>query len=476
MKISNQTTQQQQQQINFFDKLKNKPFWIWNIEEHKLQDIRTKGDCCFNHIVGLPKKNGKEFPMFDYQKTIYDTLLLSKERNDFRNKHLWVKKATGLGVTEFFLRLIAWLCLRNDDYQNSQVCIVTGPNIDISIKLIRRLKALFEPHSIYFQTKETILQLNGCHIEAFPSHHLDSFRALQNPKFIFLDEADFFAVGQQAGARNVSERYIAKSDPSIVMISTPNAPGGLFEAIEKETENVCIYKRLKLDYTYGLDRIYTREEIDKAKTSPSFEREYNLKYLGRVGNVFHSKDIDNATSKKYDLEYVNPATSKSMGIDPGWGSSAFAVVVTQFQDGEVQVLEAIQWEKVDFNEVLKEISTIITKYDPTKIYIDGANPSFIRSLKLELNEDPEYEKAIEYYNHTKCDWTLNMRALPVSFAKENKAMLGNCKMILESGLIAIDPRFDKKAFVVDSVAVVESRLQIQIVKDSTDNLTLNSIH
>jgi len=35
-----------------------------------------------------------------------------------------------------------------------------------------------------------------------------------------------------------------------------------------------------------------------------------------------------------------------------------------------------------------------------------------------------------------------MRALPVSFAKENNGMLGNCKMILESGLIAIDPRFD----------------------------------
>lgn len=37
-----------------------------------------------------------------------------------------------------------------------------------------------------------------------------------------------------------------------------------------------------------------------------------------------------ATSKKYDLNYVNATTSKSMGIDPGWGSSASAVVVTQF--------------------------------------------------------------------------------------------------------------------------------------------------
>ena len=36
--------------------------------------------------------------------------------------------------------------------------------------------------------------------------------------------------------RHVSERYIAKSDPFIVMVSTPYAPDGLFDSIEKEPE------------------------------------------------------------------------------------------------------------------------------------------------------------------------------------------------------------------------------------------------
>jgi hypothetical protein len=53
----------------------------------------------------------------------------------------------------------------------------------------------------------------------------------------------------------------------------------------------CLYKRIFLDYTYGIGKIYTAEEIEKAKQSPSFEREYNLKYLGKIGNVFHTKDI-----------------------------------------------------------------------------------------------------------------------------------------------------------------------------------------
>ena len=67
------------------------------------------------------------------------------------------------------------------------------------------------------------------------------------------------------------------------MVSTPNAPSGLFERIEKEPEQSCLYKRLKMDYNYGLGKIYTKEEIEKAKLSPGFDREYGLQYLVRLG-------------------------------------------------------------------------------------------------------------------------------------------------------------------------------------------------
>jgi len=105
----------------------------------------------------------------------------------------------------------------------------------------------------------------------------------------------------------------------------------LFEHIEKEPEETCLYKRLLLDYTYGLGKIYTQEEIDKAKASPSFEREYNLKYLGLIGNVFHTKDIEAAIQKGtgYSPDEINSYSQKSMGIDPAFGSSAFGIVITQ---------------------------------------------------------------------------------------------------------------------------------------------------
>jgi tetratricopeptide (TPR) repeat protein len=130
---------------------------------------------------------------------------------------------------------------------------------------------------------------------------------------------------EKESTRHVSERYIAKSDPYIVMVSTPNGPGGLFERIEKEPEETCIYKRLLLDYTYGLERIYTGQEIEKAKASPSFEREYNLKYLGCIGNVFNSVDPKNVEAlnnkgevfrKLEKYEVAMTYFDKVLAIDP----------------------------------------------------------------------------------------------------------------------------------------------------------------
>ena len=66
-------TTAQQQQSRLTEMLQNKPFWIWNIEEHKQEDIRTNGNCCFNHIIGLPQKDNVDKPLYDYEGMIFDS-------------------------------------------------------------------------------------------------------------------------------------------------------------------------------------------------------------------------------------------------------------------------------------------------------------------------------------------------------------------------------------------------------------------
>jgi hypothetical protein len=63
------------QQSRLSERVQNKPFWIWNIKEHKQEDISTSGECCFNHVIGLPQKNSVDKPLYDRTRPIITSLL-----------------------------------------------------------------------------------------------------------------------------------------------------------------------------------------------------------------------------------------------------------------------------------------------------------------------------------------------------------------------------------------------------------------
>jgi hypothetical protein len=47
---------------------------------------------CVNTLFGRrPQKDGNDKPLYDYQQIIFDSL--------DGNNHLWIKKATGLGIS-----------------------------------------------------------------------------------------------------------------------------------------------------------------------------------------------------------------------------------------------------------------------------------------------------------------------------------------------------------------------------------------
>ena len=441
-----QLQEQQQRSSSSLSIVKGLPFWIWDKEAHRQQAFSTKGNCCFNHVVGLPQKDNKEFPLFDYEKLLYDSLLtndsLMSVDKSFKDKHLWCLKSTGLGVSEFFLRLMAWFCTSTKEYKNTQMCIVTGPNIDLATKLIKRLKAIFSSKlGIYFTNKETVLELNGCMIEAYPSNHLDSFRSLTNPKFIFLDEADMFRKGEQEDVRHVSERYIGKSDPYIVMVSTPAGPGSLFYKIEAESEDTCIYKRLKLDYTYGLNKIYAEEEIERAKHSPSFDREYRCQFSGFIGNLFSPLQVDRVfeLGELYKGIPTNDYTLHSVGVDFGFGSSNTAIVLTEFlkEERKIRVLYAEEWEKSNPQDIVDICFNLYRKHWNTWFFVDGANRAAVNLMKVAFNESLNWENSKTTISPE------SMKVLPTNFGTTHKEMLSHLSMLVSKEFLAIPKEFDK---------------------------------
>src|SRR5215216_5030403 len=180
----------------------------------------TPGDrwsCCWNHLVpGLPTKNGVIHPLYDYEKILFRALEIPSYLNAgtvSRNKidknkvvektaieplypqkvgRLAVLKSTGIGATEFFIRWICWKCMVNDDLKGSDVCIITGPREQLSIDILDRIRKLFLPHGITFDTNKQTLFINGVRIRSYPSNRLQDMRGLPNVSIIYCDEAGFF--------------------------------------------------------------------------------------------------------------------------------------------------------------------------------------------------------------------------------------------------------------------------------------------
>src|SRR5215208_5839786 len=150
--------------------------------------------CCSTCILGWPEKNGEERPIYKFQRQIYKSLfedtylnkrawtpeefeelrreqieletraLKDKHMNvevtrtnfftkiheqltyPFKRKHVWIKKSTGIGATEILIRIMVWLATKDNQLSGTNMCITTGPRVETSIGIIRRIKKLFEPH------------------------------------------------------------------------------------------------------------------------------------------------------------------------------------------------------------------------------------------------------------------------------------------------------------------------------------------
>jgi len=145
-------------------------------------------------------------------------------------------------------------------------------------------------------------------------------------------------------------------------------------------------------------------------------------------------------------------------------------------------LHAEEYHRPDFNEMIGITVNLLDEYNITfegrsRIFCDGANPSFIRALKDRVDEDTNYEQQITYYKHNYPSvydlefLQQNMFVIPVAFNKEHKHMLAHCKAMMEyqNGQVAINPRFNK---LITSLRTAVENGEGSLDKDATshDNL------
>jgi len=189
------------------------------------------------------------------------------------------------------------------------------------------------------------------------------------------------------------------------------------------------YKKLKLDYTYDLGTIYDKEEIERKKLDVEFKREYECQYGYGLGNVFLPYEIENCCNH-YVVPQVNENCSISMGVDPGFGSSHFGITILQLEDNILKVLYAKEYARPSYEQMISLIEQLRYQYKPNKIYVDGAKPDFIKSLKIQFRENIDYEAVIQRANREKIDPEYRMFIIPISFALYGKELLGRFQHVV----------------------------------------------
>ncbi|MFI5405245.1 MAG: hypothetical protein ACHQ1D_01895 [Nitrososphaerales archaeon] len=409
------------------------PFWIWDKEEHRQKASSTKANCCFNHILGLPIKNNKEYPIFEFQKQIYDSLENSQ--------NIWIKKARGIGVTTFLIRYLVWKVLYSNELEGKSIFIISGTREEFANYVKKKMEDLFLPRfpNIVFDSKYTELWINKTWIKVMPTKNIKDVRGYMDVAYLFIDEADHFDKSIQEELEPAITAYEEKSKGKTIMASTPNRPDGLFERIEKDPNSK--YKKLFLGYELGLGKIYDPEYIEQKKLEPEFEREYNLKYLGKVGNVFSPSQIDKAIElgELYSLDKIpiNDYTLHSVGVDFGFSSSATAIVLTEFlkEECKIRILYAEEFEKANPQEIVDICFNLYRKHWNTWFFVDGANRAAVNLMKVAFDESLSWDK-----DSVNPDL---MKVLPVNFATEHKQMLAHLHMLINKEYLAIPKEYDK---------------------------------
>ena len=355
-------------------------FWCGN-------SLGGEEDCCFWHYIFYPnrgpERDGVFHPLYDYEKQILQALQ--------EHKHICVYKATGLGITEFMLLWTLWKCFTDPFFKGKEAIFITGPNVDLAQDLIRRTKRfLYDKDLGYVDKGVYSLSVNECLIKCYPSNNIASARGRPKVSLFFGDEAAFFQMKDDTVVQTVGERYIGKSDSWVVWVSTAGEePEGFFYTIMLETEAETIYKMIHMYVEAGLKKdpvtntsIFTPEYIAKASRARSYPREYLGQWGKNVGDIFPQELLDEITSHDYDINSDDQSFDRVMGIDPGFGSSEFGIVVMERSGGgKFTVVAAESYQRASYFDMIDKCVSLAKKFHTRKAYIDKSWPEGIKDLR-----------------------------------------------------------------------------------------------
>lgn len=181
--------------------------------------------------------------------------------------------------------------------------------------------------------------------------------------------------------------------------------------------------------------MFTQDEIDLQRVSPGFDREYDLKYAGKIGNVFSIHDIDRAVALGEQLKDIpiNIEVVHYGGIDPGYAKHTPIYIGELDKEHQcVRIVWHERYEKTGPKEIVKQVWELQRQFNNTIYwFVDAADAGLIHDLKIAFGENTNWKKAedVSYMSN---------HILPVSFANHgHEHLLEHLYNLMSRGMVAI---------------------------------------
>jgi hypothetical protein len=180
---------------------------------------------------------------------------------------------------------------------------------------------------------------------------------------------------------------------------------------------------------------------------PEFAREYCGQYLGRIGNMFSSSQVQTCIDlgQQYDTSKIPVSlySLKSVGIDPGFSSSETGLVILEhIKDNDrhiIRVIGSALIERGDPNEIVQKCWNLYKQYGymNTAFFIDGSNVAMANLLKIKFGESLHWQQIKDFGSNS------NVKIRPISFNSEHKNMLSNLHAVVTKQYLAIPEKYNE---------------------------------
>ena len=236
---------------------------------------------------------------------------------------------------------------------------------------------------------------------------------------------------------------------------------------EEEQKQYSLFHKIKINFDDV--ELYSEEDRRLARLQPNFRREFGGEWgFGTgAGALFASTDLDKCVElgrrfanvrynpdhakRPYPYSLYSPEADTMIGVDTAGGSSSqFAICGLQIWDKHLHCFAAETYSRPNTDRMIDRILELWsgTGYSGT-IYVDGSNPSFVRTLKQNMGrgERVDFEDHIEYLRHHGYagyqDMNLSdyMRCVPVYFNTHGARLLQTASLYVQRHLLALHPDF-----------------------------------